>query len=357
MLELYVFASAEHQQAVLVARLDNLGKGASGRGGAEHAADVRSGIARLVLIALFSCAAPLVRRRDFLCADRHSTSRGVDKHFTQNRTLPAFWTVSFAFVQHCPQNGHGLVTTKFTRRRHLCVQLKRKNKRCLDGNRRRSAAPPRRKISTGIEADRVKFSCSPVFFADAYCPACDAMHRWFAREAWVEDPHRTSPRRRDSAAEEREMNETSTPRAANGARCNSSRRDTMDAAADTLRDEIPSSFVDCSTSRSRAPRTCTTRWPPSSSTRPRRSRRRCPARTRGSAEYRVKLMEMARAEREYGVRSRARACSRRSRRQKLLELTLRISASSSNSRRRSSRSFRADAEGRDRDHRADPPRA
>jgi N-acetyl-gamma-glutamyl-phosphate reductase len=30
MLELYVFVSSEHQQAVLVARLDNLGKGASG---------------------------------------------------------------------------------------------------------------------------------------------------------------------------------------------------------------------------------------------------------------------------------------------------------------------------------------
>ena len=42
-------------------------------------------------------------------------------------------------------------------------------------------------ISTGIEADRLKFACSPVFFADAYCPACDAMHRWFAREGWVED--------------------------------------------------------------------------------------------------------------------------------------------------------------------------
>jgi hypothetical protein len=42
-------------------------------------------------------------------------------------------------------------------------------------------------ISTGIEADRVKFACSPVFFADAYCPSCDAMHRWFAREAWVEE--------------------------------------------------------------------------------------------------------------------------------------------------------------------------
>jgi hypothetical protein len=48
------------------------------------------------------------------------------------------------------------------------------------------------KISTGIEADRLKFACSPVFFSDAYCPACDAMHRWFAREAWVEDAHAES---------------------------------------------------------------------------------------------------------------------------------------------------------------------
>jgi hypothetical protein len=26
-----------------------------------------------------------------------------------------------------------------------------------------------------------------VFFADAYCPMCDASHRWFAREAWIEE--------------------------------------------------------------------------------------------------------------------------------------------------------------------------
>ena len=42
-------------------------------------------------------------------------------------------------------------------------------------------------ISTGMIVDRLQFACSPVFFADAYCPACDASHRWFAREAWVED--------------------------------------------------------------------------------------------------------------------------------------------------------------------------
>jgi hypothetical protein len=45
-----------------------------------------------------------------------------------------------------------------------------------------------RTISTGIEADRLKFACSPVFFSDAYCPMCNANHRWFARDAWVEEP-------------------------------------------------------------------------------------------------------------------------------------------------------------------------
>jgi len=49
-----------------------------------------------------------------------------------------------------------------------------------------------RTIATGIEADRLKFSCSPVFFADAYCPDCNASHRWFARDAWVEDPRARS---------------------------------------------------------------------------------------------------------------------------------------------------------------------
>ena len=46
-----------------------------------------------------------------------------------------------------------------------------------------------RAIPTGIEADRLKFACSPVFFADAYCPMCNANHRWFARDAWVEEPN------------------------------------------------------------------------------------------------------------------------------------------------------------------------
>jgi hypothetical protein len=43
-------------------------------------------------------------------------------------------------------------------------------------------------LPTGIRADRLKFACSPVFFADTYCPACETEHRWFAREAWVEEP-------------------------------------------------------------------------------------------------------------------------------------------------------------------------
>ncbi len=46
-----------------------------------------------------------------------------------------------------------------------------------------------RTIPTGITADRLKFNCSPVFYADAYCPVCNANHRWFARDAWVEEPH------------------------------------------------------------------------------------------------------------------------------------------------------------------------
>jgi len=45
-----------------------------------------------------------------------------------------------------------------------------------------------RTIQTGIAADRTGFECSPVFFADTYCPMCNANHRWFARDAWVEEP-------------------------------------------------------------------------------------------------------------------------------------------------------------------------
>jgi hypothetical protein len=46
-----------------------------------------------------------------------------------------------------------------------------------------------RAISTGIRTERSEFACTPVFFADSYCPLCDADHRWFARDAWVEEPH------------------------------------------------------------------------------------------------------------------------------------------------------------------------
>jgi len=45
-------------------------------------------------------------------------------------------------------------------------------------------------ISTGIETERSVFACTPVFFADTYCPVCEADHRWFARDAWVEEPRR-----------------------------------------------------------------------------------------------------------------------------------------------------------------------
>jgi hypothetical protein len=45
-----------------------------------------------------------------------------------------------------------------------------------------------RAISTGMEADRERFRCSPVFFARTFCLICKASHEWFAREAWVHEP-------------------------------------------------------------------------------------------------------------------------------------------------------------------------
>jgi hypothetical protein len=45
-----------------------------------------------------------------------------------------------------------------------------------------------RAIPTGMEADRKRFRCSPVFFARTFCLICKASHEWFAREAWVHEP-------------------------------------------------------------------------------------------------------------------------------------------------------------------------
>jgi hypothetical protein len=44
-----------------------------------------------------------------------------------------------------------------------------------------------RPIPTGIEADPSEFQRSPVFFAATRCGFCNEDHRWFAREAWVEE--------------------------------------------------------------------------------------------------------------------------------------------------------------------------
>jgi hypothetical protein len=48
-----------------------------------------------------------------------------------------------------------------------------------------------REIATGILSDRSQFACTPVFFADTYCPLCDRDHRWFARDAWVREQGRS----------------------------------------------------------------------------------------------------------------------------------------------------------------------
>ena len=44
-----------------------------------------------------------------------------------------------------------------------------------------------REISTGINVDRPRFECSPVFFAQTYCPFCRSEHQWFAKDAWVKE--------------------------------------------------------------------------------------------------------------------------------------------------------------------------
>lgn len=46
-----------------------------------------------------------------------------------------------------------------------------------------------RAISTGMAADRETFRCSAVFFARSYCAICETNHEWFAKEAWVDEPH------------------------------------------------------------------------------------------------------------------------------------------------------------------------
>jgi hypothetical protein len=52
-----------------------------------------------------------------------------------------------------------------------------------------------RAIPTGIETDRESFQRCTVFFARTRCPICQTEHAWFAREAWVDEPRRSLPRR------------------------------------------------------------------------------------------------------------------------------------------------------------------
>ena len=41
-----------------------------------------------------------------------------------------------------------------------------------------------RALSTGKLVESAAFRSSPVFFSRTYCPFCDAMHEWFAKDAW-----------------------------------------------------------------------------------------------------------------------------------------------------------------------------
>lgn len=50
-------------------------------------------------------------------------------------------------------------------------------------------------IPTGIKMDRERFRQSAVFFQRTFCPICQAGHEWFARDAWVEEPHQRTFKR------------------------------------------------------------------------------------------------------------------------------------------------------------------
>ena len=42
-----------------------------------------------------------------------------------------------------------------------------------------------RAISTGRQVEAAAFRSSPVFFGQTHCPYCDALHEWFAGDAWI----------------------------------------------------------------------------------------------------------------------------------------------------------------------------
>jgi hypothetical protein len=44
-----------------------------------------------------------------------------------------------------------------------------------------------REVSTGVKADRQRWSSTPVFFSRTFCPICRMAHEWFAKDAWVCD--------------------------------------------------------------------------------------------------------------------------------------------------------------------------
>jgi hypothetical protein len=50
-----------------------------------------------------------------------------------------------------------------------------------------------RELATGLQSDDASFKRMPVFYGRTFCSACRMEHDWFARDAWVAEPHdRTS---------------------------------------------------------------------------------------------------------------------------------------------------------------------
>ena len=128
MLELYVFASDAHGQAVLVARLDNLGKGASGAAVQNMRLMLGTGVARprssFERVTLSRGAARSAPRFWRVIVTQRHASRRLTFHTERQRLLHS-GAFLFALREHCPQ----MVTVSSRQvhepARHLCAQLKR----------------------------------------------------------------------------------------------------------------------------------------------------------------------------------------------------------------------------------------
>jgi hypothetical protein len=55
-----------------------------------------------------------------------------------------------------------------------------------------------RDVPTGLEMDVSEFQRAPVFYSRVWCPECNVLHEWFAKDAWVCDSPNAAPAASDA---------------------------------------------------------------------------------------------------------------------------------------------------------------